>query len=236
MKPKTRMILTSSLAILGLAMTSTGVYLEMTSMTKDSIMEENRNNDIPLEEKLELTLKELTLPLNSSLSMDIQNYIEEPVENKILQSLILDTSKVDTTKIGTYTYTITYQDQTFSGTIIVEETVTQEETQPQTENTKLTLKTISLKLGEEVSKDVSYYVTETLTEEMKGQAKLDLSNVVVNKAGSYQYSISYNGMYYTGTITIVEDQPTVSTPKEDSKNQEEESNEPADNSNETNEQ
>lgn len=216
MKPKTRMILTSSLAILGLVMTSTGVYLEMTTKKQEPI-EKKQNTDIPLKEPLDITLKELKLALNSSLSMDIQSYIEEPVENQILQNLVLDTSKVDTTKVGSYPYTITYQNQTFTGTVIVEETATNSEETPQVENTKLTLKNISLKLGEQVSKDVSYYITETVTDDMKKQMKLDLSNIVINKAGSYQYSISYNGMFYTGTIVIVEDQPAVTPSKEETK-------------------
>lgn len=221
MKAKTRIVLTSFLAILGLIMVGTGIYLEMTNPQLAPI-ETKQNKDIPLEESLNITLKELKLPLNSSLSMDTQSYIEEPVENKILQSLVLDTSKVDMTKVGTYNYTITYKKQKFTGTIIVEETITEEHTQIQ-DTTKLTLKEISLKLGDAVSKDVSYYVSETLTEEMKQNAKLDLSNVIMNKAGSYQYSISYNGMYYTGTITIVEDQPTVTSPKQDNEYKENES-------------
>ena len=40
---------------------------------------------------------------------------------------------------------------------------------------------------------------------------IDLSKVNVNKAGSYQYTITYNNSIYTGTIVVTETQPTLST-------------------------
>lgn len=225
MKTKSRLILTTFLAITGAGMLGSGLYLQF--MRAPEVKSKNKintmvNNDIPIEEDLKITLKELKLSLNQALSMDIQNYIEEPVENSILQRLTLDTSKVDMSKVGTYTYFITYQDKIFEGMIIVEENTELamnepiEETLPET-NKKITLKNISLKLGDEISKDVSYYVNETLTETEKQQMTLDISSVTSNKAGSYQYSITYNGMFYTGSIAIVEDQVIPSSPKEEEK-------------------
>ena len=40
---------------------------------------------------------------------------------------------------------------------------------------------------------------------------IDFSKVNVNKAGSYQYTITYNNSIYTGTIVVAETQPTLST-------------------------
>ena len=40
---------------------------------------------------------------------------------------------------------------------------------------------------------------------------IDLSKANVNKAGSYQYTITYNNSIYTGTIVVTETQPTLST-------------------------
>ena len=44
---------------------------------------------------------------------------------------------------------------------------------------------------------------------------IDLSNVNVNKPGSYQYTIKYNNSIYTGTITVTNDQPTLAPSKEE---------------------
>ncbi len=208
LKPKSRIILVSSLTVLGLGMIGSGAYLELTTKQENTNIE-NVNPDIPLEQELTLTLKDITLPVNSALNLDVQNYIEEPVAANILQNLILDTTKVDVSTVGTYEYTITYKDQTFTGNITIQEEIVEETpTEPVTQSDiKLTLNTISLKLGESLPTDLSYYVSETLSDDIKQQMKLDTSDVIVNKAGSYQYTITYNGMYYTGTITITEDQP-----------------------------
>ncbi len=219
MKPKTRIIITSSLTILGLGMIGTGTYMELALPTSTALSynETKRNPDIPIEEDLVITLKELHLSLNAALSMDVQSYINEPVANPILQQLVLDTSKVDMTKVGSYTYTITYQKKVFKGTIIVEKN-TQEQPQPETQTLeKLTLKQLSLKLHESLPTDLESYIVEPLTDQIRNQIKIDLSSVNVTKAGSYQYTITYNNTVYTGTITIVEDQPPASPEPEESK-------------------
>ena len=90
----------------------------------------------------------------------------------------------------------------------------------------LTLKNLSLELGSALSTDIQTYITETLTDEVKNNVKLDLTNVNTAQAGNYQYTVTYNGRLYTGTITIYEPQKTQepTTPEEnpdDNKNQEE---------------
>lgn len=224
MKKKTRIVLTTLFTITGLCMIGSGLYLELATPIKNTPSTEETNPDIALKQTLSITLKDLHLTTNEAFSMDLQNYIEEPVEAAILQNLILDTSQVDISKAGVYHYTITYQDQVFEGTITVEEKQ-EENTEPASDVvsetiTKLTLKNISLKLGTPLSKDISDYVSETLTEEVKQQIKLDTSTVNVKKAGVYQYTIHYNGMLYTGTISIIEDQPTSSTTPEKEKEEE----------------
>ncbi len=210
MTPKKRIVLCSVLTLLGIGMIGTGTYLQLN--VKDTPVKKLEKADIPVEEKLSITLKEIRLPLNGNLDQMIENYIVEPIEPTVLEKLVLDLSKVDVTKVGTYTYTITYKKQVFKGNIIIEE-----EQNKTPEVTSITLKTISLKLGEAIPQDPSYYIVEALSDEDKAQLKLDLSQVVANKAGTYQYTILYNGMYFTGKITIVEDQPPASAPKDTDK-------------------
>lgn len=237
MNGKTRIILTTLLAITGFGMLGSGFYLQFKDEPKTNkkpiINYESNNNhhDIVMkeEQKLKITLKEITLPINSSLSMDIQNYIEETLETTILQNMTLDISKVDTKLSGSYLYYIIYQNDIFEGKILIEEVTTpdlnteevittpettpQEQPQEKLETKKITLKTITLKLGEKLSHDITSYINETLTEEEKQQLTLDLSNVNINLAGSYQYAITFQNMYYTATISIIEDQPALSTPE-----------------------
>ena len=235
MKTKNRIILTSTLAILGLGMSGTGIYLEL---NQNPIYKVNvqKKYDVPIEQEFKITLKEIKLPINASLSMDIQSYIEEPVETNILKVLILDTTKVDTSKPGEYIYTITYQKQSFEGKILVEENITNENTEVVTTITKLTTKDISIKLGENIPQDVSVYIQEQITDEIKQQIKLDIKGVIINKPGLYQYTITYDGTIYKGNIKIEEDQKieTPKQPEEEIKNETEDNNENQSSTNETN--
>ena len=72
----------------------------------------------------------------------------------------------------------------------------------------LTLKTLNLEVGSALSTDIQNYITETLTDEVKQNIKLDLTNVNTAQAGNYQYTVTYNGRLYTGTITIYEPNKT----------------------------
>lgn len=152
----------------------------------------------------EIKLKELTLEVNQPLSVDAKDYLEkiENIETKVLNNLKLDTSNVNVTQAGTYTYTITYKKKKYNGTIIIKEKEV-----PQVE---LTLKNISLELGSSLPTDMATYINETLTDEIKMNIKLDLTNVNTAQAGTYQYSVTFNGKLYTGNITIY--QPQVLTP------------------------
>ena len=72
----------------------------------------------------------------------------------------------------------------------------------------LTLKNLNLETGSALSTDVQTYITEKLTTEVKKNIKLNLTNVNTAQAGSYQYTVTYNGRLYTGTITIYTPQKT----------------------------
>lgn len=148
----------------------------------------------------EILLKELEQEINQPLSMNIKDYLENPndIDNKILEELKLDTSMININQAGVYTYTITYKKKVFNGTIKIKE--------KPLPDMILTLKNLNLELGSVLSTDVSTYIKEPLIEEVKKNIKLNLTNINTAQAGSYQYSITYNGRLYTGTITIYEPQ------------------------------
>ena len=158
------------------------------------------------ETDVDIKLKNLTIEVNTPLSVKIIDYLDSAVSDEVLANLKLDTSSVNVTEPGTYNYTITYKKKTYQGIIIVKE---KEVTTNTLQN--ITLKTININIGTTLSPDISNYVIEPLTDDVKSTMLIDLSKVNVNLAGSYQYTITYNNSIYTGTIVVTESQPTLST-------------------------
>ena len=111
--------------------------------------------------------------------------------------LKLDISNVNANEVGNYNYTITYNKKIYNGTVIVK-------SKPLPNVESMTLKSLSYEINTQLPNDVSLYIQEAVSEEVKAGIKLDLSNVDITTAGVYLYSVSYNGKFYTNTITIYE--------------------------------
>lgn len=154
----------------------------------------------------EIKLKDIVIEADSSLSTYTKDYLleSENIENSVIAQLKLDTSKVNINAAGTYVYTITYHKKIYNGNIIVNPKAL-----PNIDH--MTLNSLSYEIGTELSTDLSVYIKEELTDEVKNATRIDLSNVDPKKAGVYLYSISYNGKFYTNTITIYEPQLTKTT-------------------------
>lgn len=159
----------------------------------------------------EIRLKSMEQEINQPISMNVKDYLENvnDIDEKIINELHLDTSMVNVNQAGTYTYTITYKKKTFNGNFTIKE--------KPLPDMVLTLKSLSLEVGSALSTDIQNYVTETLTDEVKQNVKLDLTSVNTAQAGNYQYTVTYNGRLYTGTITIYEPQKTEEAPKQPEK-------------------
>ncbi len=208
MDKHTRIICVSSIFLLGIICIASGIMylsLEENNVEKKILVVVEKKQINP-ETDIEIKLKNLTVEVNTPLSVKIIDYLDSAVSNEVLANLKLDTSSVNVTQPGTYNYTVTYKKKKYNGIIIVKE-------KQVTNNTlqSITLKTLKYNIGTPLSTDISNYVIEPLTEKLKSTMIIDLSNVNVNKAGSYQYTIKYNNSIYTGTITITESQPTLST-------------------------
>lgn len=150
----------------------------------------------------EIRLKNMEQEINQPLSVNVKDYLENAndIEEDILRELQLDTSMVNANQAGNYTYTIKYKKKTFNGTFTIKE--------KPLPDMVLTLKNLNLETGSALSTDVQTYITEKLTAELKKNIKLNLTNVNTAQAGSYQYTVTYNGRLYTGTITIYTPQKT----------------------------
>lgn len=150
----------------------------------------------------EIRLRNMEQEINQPLSVNVKDYLENAndIEEDILRELQLDTSMVNVNQAGNYTYTIKYKKKTFNGTFTIKE--------KPLPDMVLTLKNLNLETGSALSTDVQTYITEKLTTEVKKNIKLNLTNVNTAQAGSYQYTVTYNGRLYTGTITIYTPQKT----------------------------
>lgn len=208
--PKQRNIIVATVSIWGVILIGSGVTMNLmskpaTAVTKQEIKITQKR--VANMKSNEIRLKEMEQEINQPLSMNIKDYLENAndIEDSILQELKLDTSMVNVNQAGNYTYTITYKKKTFNGAFKIKE--------KPLPDMILTLKNLNLELGSALSTDLTTYINETLTDEVKANVKLNLTNVNTAQAGSYQYTVTYNGRLYTGTITIFEPQKTEEPPK-----------------------
>ena len=210
---KQRNIIVAVTAVWGFILIGSGVTMslmdEPTTTTKTELKVTQKR--VANMKSNEIRLKNMEQEINQPISVNIRDYLEnvDDIEDSIIKELQLDTSMVNVNQAGEYVYTITYGKKTFNGTFTINE--------KPLPDMVLTLKNLDLEIGSALSTDVQTYITETLTEEVKQNVKLNLTSVNTAQAGSYQYTVTYNGRLYTGTITIFEPQKTEtpSTPTED---------------------
>lgn len=201
---KQRYIIVGVTAAWGLIFIGSGISMSfmntpITKTTKELKITQKRVANM---KSNEILLKPMKQEINQPISMNVKDYLENAndIDNKIINELQLDTSMVNVNQAGDYTYTITYKKKTFNGTFTIKE--------KPLPDMVLTLKTLNLEVGSALSTDIQNYITETLTDEVKQNIKLDLTNVNTAQAGNYQYTVTYNGRLYTGTITIYEPNKT----------------------------
>ena len=216
-----RIISVSALALLGILCIASGIMYSslQANNIEEKILVVVEQKQVSTDTDVNIKLKNLTIEVNTQLSVKIIDYLDSAVSDEVLANLKLDTSSVNVTEPGTYNYTITYKEKIYQGIITVKK--------PEITNNVLqsiTLKTVNVNIGTALSTDISTYVIEPLTDEIKSTMLIDLSNVNVNKAGSYQYTITYNNSIYTGTIVVTESQPTLSTNIDTNNNQNEQEN------------
>ena len=156
-----------------------------------------------------IKLKNIEIQVGNSLSVDPKEYLEktEDIDDFILKSLKLDISNVNVNEPGSYTYTVTANKKIYNGTVSV-----LKKPLPQVD---MTLIPLTLEIDQEIPTDVTKYIKENLSDEVKANIKLDTSNVNNKQVGNYLYSISYNGKFYTSTITINEKKVILSEKEEE---------------------
>lgn len=221
MNKQVRAITVTTFSLLGILCIASGIgcLLKEKQVTKKTVLVIVQKKQINKEETIQIVPKELEITANTPLSIKVADYLQVAVTNEQLANLKLDTSTVDVTKAGVYTYTITYLNQVYQGHITVKENI-QETAAIQS----ITLKTLNIKLNATLSQDVADYIVETVPDEVKALMKLDLSQVNIYKANTYQYTITYLNSVYTSNITVTEDKPPLSTATNDEQTSQEDNN------------
>lgn len=193
-----------------LIMIASGVYMNFSKNDK-TIIKKNYSVAI-IEQKIsqakvkDLKLKDIILEINNTISLNIKDYLDnaDEFDEATLKLLKLDTSSVNINQAGTYTYTITYKKKKYNGTFIIKE--------KELPKVDLTLKNLSLEKGAALSTNISSYIVEELTDEVKNNIIINLKDVNTTQPGEYQYSVTYDNKLYTAKIWIYEKQPTIITP------------------------
>ncbi len=207
-----RVIAISMISFSGMLCLGMGIMLPFVPVTKnnDIVFLQIKSEQIEKKKSNEIVLKEMESEVNQPLSVDVKDYVDTTkLDSKVIKKLKLDTSAVNISEPGNYTYTIKYKNKTYNGIYIIKE-------KPLPQVDKMTLKNLKFTIGDILPKNAEAYIEEQLSDEVKANLQIDLSKVNMNAAGNYPYSVSYNGRFYTGLITVEEKPaPAAETPPAD---------------------
>ena len=202
---KEKTILSISIAVWGVILLGSGLVLNAQdrTITKTVYSLNVSQKRVAQQRTNEIKLKEIEIEVNTPLSTDVKEYLEdiENLDESIFDYLRLDTSTVKISEPGEYTYTITYRKKKYNGTVKVKE--------KELPNVVLQLKEVRLKVGEAVSGELTTYISTPLTEEMKapGIIQLDISKIKNNEPGEYTYTVVYNKATYIGKVIVENPKP-----------------------------
>ncbi len=202
-KKNDKVIAISMISFSGMLCLGMGIMLPFVPVNKNNSVAflQIRKEQVEKIKSNKIVLKEMSSEVNQPISVDVKDYVDTSLlDSKTLKALRLDTSLVNITQPGNYTYTVRCKNKTYTGIYVITE-----KPLPQVDN--MTLRTIEITKGSELSKDISTYVVEQLSDEVKANIELDLSKVNVNVVGPYTYTVTYNGKTYAGIINVTEPAP-----------------------------
>lgn len=197
-------IIAISLAFAGTISTSTGVVLNKMEFKPSKVKVTVKEKRIAKKQTNIPKLKEIEVEVNVPISVEVTDYIENPEEinEKVLKKFKLDTSLVNVTEPGIYTYTISYKNKKYNGKVRVKE-----KELPNIDN--MTLKEINIEKNTALPKNLNDYIVEDIPEEAKDKIVIDTSKVNIYVASTYQYTVTYKDKLYTGKIIVFEPQVTI---------------------------
>lgn len=203
---KQKIILSITVAIWGVILIGSGLILNAQdrTITKTIYSLDVSQKRVVQQRTNEIKLKDFELEINSPLSVDVKDYLEDidKLDDSVFDYLKLDTSTVKITEAGTYTYTVTYKKKKYNGTIKIKE--------KELPNVQLQLKNVEIEVGSPVPTDLTNYISTPLTDEMKANITLDISQVKNTEPNDYQFVVTYNKATYFGIIKVYTPKPSTS--------------------------
>lgn len=150
--------------------------------------------------KKEIKVKNFEIELNTPISVDIKDYLEEvdKIDVELIKKLKLDTSLVNINQVGKYQYTITCGKKKYLGNITVKEK--EVKPPPFTVKEKITIP----KGGTLDVNNKALYLNNTPPADVLANIIIDISAVDLGKVGPYQFSVTYLDTKYTGIIDVIE--------------------------------
>lgn len=205
-KNKGTKILILSLTFSGLLSTGTGIVLNNMKVNTSSskidvkVIEKQvarLKSNVPV-------LKDLEVIIDEPISVDVKDYISniDDISPEVLRLFKLDTSLVNVSQPGKYTYYIQYNNKKYNGSITIKEKEEKKKV-----NT-LHIKNFSIKVNDNLPTDYVSYIEDDINTLDVNEILIDTSKVDIHVAGDYQYTITYGKMMYTGTIKVYQEQPT----------------------------
>ena len=202
---KEKTILSISIAVWGVILLGSGLVLNAQdrTITKTVYSLKNKKKRVAQQRTNEIKLKEIEIEVNTPLSTDVKDYLEdiENLDESIFDYLRLDTSTVKISEPGEYTYTITYRKKKYNGTIKVKE--------KELPNVVLQLKEVHLSVGDPIPTDLTAYISTPLTDEMKAHITLDISQVKNSEQCECTYTVIYNKATYIGKVKVENPKPVI---------------------------
>ena len=105
MTKQVRIIVVSALTLLGILCITSGImYSSLQAQNIDNkVLIVVEQKQISKETDVNIKLKNITIEVNTPLSVKIIDYLDSAVSDEVLANLKLDTSSVNVTEVGTYT-------------------------------------------------------------------------------------------------------------------------------------
>lgn len=202
---KEKTILSISIAVWGVILLGSGLVLNAQdrTITKTVYSLNVSQKRVAQQRTNEIKLKEIEIEVNTPLSTDVKEYLEdiENLDKSIFDYLRLDTSTVKISEPGEYTYTITYRKKKYNGTIKVKE--------KELPNVVLQLKEVHLNVGDPIPTDLAAYISTPLTDEMKAHITLDISQVKNSEQCECTFTVIYNKATYIGKVKVENPKPVI---------------------------
>lgn len=209
-------IISATLTVWGLLFIGSGLTMNVMVKPIKVIKKDFRIEQKRVAETItnEIKLKEMELEINQPLSLSVKDYLEnlEEIDLSIVKNLRLDTSMVNPQQEGIYTYTISYEKKKYNGSFTIKE--------KELPKVDLTIKNFKMTLNSPLNanpEDLSMYIEEELTDEVKNNIIIDLSQVRTDQEGIYDYTVNYNGITYVGKIEVYQPQTKIITPNKTDK-------------------